>query len=68
MDNNHFYKRAAGLFYSRDEAEAAVHALKDTGYDMDRVSVIARDADNIGGYEIPRKSATKLMKVLQRVL
>ncbi len=50
MDNN-FYKRATGLFYSRDEAEAAVRALKHDGYDMDRVSVIARDADKLDGHE-----------------
>ena len=53
LDNNrlahdHFYKRAAGLFYSRDEAEAAVRALRDAGYDMDRVSVIAKDKDGVG--------------------
>ena len=46
-----FYKRATGLFYSRDEAEAAVRALKQDGYDMDRVSVIARDADKLDGHE-----------------
>ena len=40
------YKRAAGLYYSREEAEAAVRALKYEGFDMDRVSVIARDADD----------------------
>ena len=45
------YKRAAGLYYSRDEAEAALNALKDADYDMDRVSVIVRDAEEIGGYE-----------------
>ena len=43
------YKRAAGLYYSRDEAEAAVRALRDAGYDMDRVSVIAKDADKVAG-------------------
>ena len=45
------YKRAAGLYYSRDEAEAAVRALKDAGYDMDRVSVIAKDADKVAGHD-----------------
>lgn len=48
------YKRAAGLYYSRDEAEAAVRDLKDSGYDMDRVSVIAKDADKIGGRDSTR--------------
>ncbi|WP_019506668.1 DUF2382 domain-containing protein [Pleurocapsa sp. PCC 7319] len=58
MEHN-FYKRAAGLFYSRDEAEAAVRALKDAGYDMDRVSVIARDADQIGGHETTEEIGNK---------
>ncbi len=57
--NNHFYKRAAGLFYSRDEAEAAVRALQDAGYDMDRVSVIAKDADTIGGHETTEEVGNK---------
>lgn len=48
------YKRAAGLYYSRDEAEAAVRDLKDSGYDMDRVSVIAKDADKISGHDSTR--------------
>ena len=48
------YKRAAGLYYSRDEAESAVRELKDAGYDMDRVSVIAKDADKVGGHDSTR--------------
>ena len=44
------YKRAAGLFYSRDEAEKAVRELKQAGFDMDRVSVIAKDADKVAGH------------------
>ena len=51
MMNTTDYKRAAGLYYSRDEAEAAVRDLKSSGYDMDRVSVIAKDADKIGGHD-----------------
>ena len=57
--NNNFYKRAAGLFYSRDEAEAAVRDLRDAGYDMDRVSVIARDADKIDGHETTEEIGNK---------
>ena len=53
------YKRAAGLYYSRDEAEAAVRALKDAGYDMDRISVIARDNDDIGGAETTEEVGNK---------
>ena len=57
--NDNFYKRATGLFYSRDEAEAAVRALRDANYDMDRVSVIARDADQIGGHDTTEKVGNK---------
>ncbi|MEM7554745.1 MAG: YsnF/AvaK domain-containing protein [Cyanobacteria bacterium P01_A01_bin.84] len=49
--NNTQYHRAVGLFYSREEAERAVRELKDAGFDMDRVSVVARDADNVAGSE-----------------
>ncbi|MEB3216111.1 MAG: DUF2382 domain-containing protein [Nostocales cyanobacterium 94392] len=49
--NNIEYKRAAGLFYSRNEAEAAVRGLKDAGFHEDSISVIARDADQIDGVE-----------------
>jgi len=53
------YKRAAGLFYSRDEAEAAVRGLKQAGYDMDQVSVIAKDADKIGGHDTTDHAGNK---------
>ena len=53
------YKRAAGLYYSRDEAEAAVRALKDADYDMDQVSVIAKDADQIGETETTKEVGNK---------
>ena len=53
------YKRAAGLYYSRDEAEAAVRALKEAGYDMDRVSVIARDSDRLDGHETTQTVGNK---------
>ena len=45
------YKRAVGLYHSRETAEDAVQALKDAGYDMDKVSVIAKDAAPIAGEE-----------------
>ncbi|NJK46921.1 hypothetical protein HC931_00715 [Candidatus Gracilibacteria bacterium] len=38
-------RRAIGVFPSRREAELALHELKNSGFAMDRVSVIARDAD-----------------------
>lgn len=57
--NNVQYKRAAGLYYSRDEAEAAIRALRDAGYDMDRVSVIAKDADKVSGHETTEEVGNK---------
>ena len=37
------YQRAAGLYYNCDDAEAVVRNLKHIGYDMDDISVIARE-------------------------
>ena len=53
------YKRAAGLYYSRDEAEAAVRDLKQAGYDMDQVSVIAKDADSVAGHDTTKEVGNK---------
>lgn len=44
-------KSAYGLFYSRDEAESTIRELKEAGYNMDQVSVIAKNADQVAGYE-----------------
>ena len=41
------YQRAVGLYYSQNETEEAVKELKYAGYDMDNVSVIARDTNRI---------------------
>ena len=57
--NNIQYKRAAGLYYSRDEAEAAVRALKDAGFDMERVSVIAKGTDKVAGEETTEEIGNK---------
>ncbi|MGK7951067.1 MAG: DUF2382 domain-containing protein [Xenococcaceae cyanobacterium] len=53
------YKRAAGLYYSRDEAQEAVQELRDAGYDMDKVSVIAKDADKVAGQETTKEIGNK---------
>jgi len=37
------YGRAIGVFSSRQDAEMALRELRDAGFNMDRVSVIARD-------------------------
>lgn len=39
------HRRAVGVFPERRVAEQALHELRDSGFPMDRVSVIARDAD-----------------------
>jgi uncharacterized protein (TIGR02271 family) len=39
------YKRAVGIFSSRQEAEDALLELKDAGFPMAQVSVVAKDAD-----------------------
>ncbi|WP_017655520.1 general stress protein [Fortiea contorta] len=39
------HRRAVGVFSHRRNAEQALHELKHSGFPMDRVSVIARDAD-----------------------
>ncbi|MEG4284038.1 histidine kinase [Microcoleus sp. A006_D1] len=42
------HKRAVGVFSTRGEAEHALGELRTAGFDMDRVSVIAKDADSKG--------------------
>jgi uncharacterized protein (TIGR02271 family) len=57
--NTKQYKRAAGLFYSREEAESTVRDLKAAGYDMDQVSVIAKNVDQVAGHETTEKIGNK---------
>ncbi|MBD2454294.1 histidine kinase [Nostoc sp. FACHB-87] len=38
-------RRSIGVFSNRRDAEEALHELRNSGFPMDRVSVIARDAD-----------------------
>jgi hypothetical protein len=48
-------RRAMGVFLTRTEAEHALDALSDSGFSMDKVSVIARDADqqkDIAGVDV----------------
>jgi hypothetical protein len=49
------HRRSLGVFPHRREAEAALHELRDSGFPMDRVSVIKRDADendHLAGSEV----------------
>jgi hypothetical protein len=41
-------RRSVGVFRTRSEAETALAELRAAGFDMDRVSVIAKDADKEG--------------------
>ena len=42
------HKRAVGVFSTRRDAELALRELRDSNFVMDRVSVIAQDADGAG--------------------
>lgn len=49
------HKRAVGVFSTRRETELALRELRDSNFAMDRVSVIAQDADrvnNIAGADV----------------
>ncbi|BAY83589.1 multi-sensor signal transduction histidine kinase [Calothrix parasitica NIES-267] len=51
---NRKYKRAVGTFASRGDAEKALYKLRDDGYSMDNVSLLAKnpDGDNIAGADV----------------
>ncbi|NES69427.1 MAG: DUF1269 domain-containing protein [Okeania sp. SIO2D1] len=56
--HDHNFKRAVGVFNTRAETEKALHALKDEGFDMSRVSVIVKDpetGDRIAGADVDEK-------------
>ncbi|MDF5725892.1 MAG: hypothetical protein PUP91_36690 [Rhizonema sp. PD37] len=49
------HRRAVGVFPNRRDVEGALHELRDSGFPMDRVSVIKRDSDGndeIAGAEV----------------
>lgn len=55
-------QRAVGVFSSQREAEAALQDLRASGFDMNRVSVIVRDAQDagsMGGAEVRDRSGNK---------
>ncbi|MBW4460989.1 MAG: hypothetical protein KME47_12245 [Nodosilinea sp. WJT8-NPBG4] len=41
------HSRAVGLFPTRQEAEQALHQLRDSGFQMDRVSVVAKSGEGL---------------------
>jgi hypothetical protein len=55
-------RRAIGVFSTRVEAERALDALSDSGFPMDKVSVIARNADrqaDIAGVDVQKNVGNK---------
>jgi hypothetical protein len=46
------HRRSVGMFSRREDAESALHELKNSGFPMDRVSVIAQDSSTIAGTEV----------------
>ncbi len=55
-------RRAFGVFSSRQEAEEALSELKTSGFPMDNVSLIARDAEQgeeLGGAELTPRVGNK---------
>jgi DNA-binding transcriptional MerR regulator len=56
------HKRAVGVFSHRRNAEQALQELKHSGFPMDRVSIVARDADrkdDIAGTPVQEKVGDK---------
>ncbi len=51
------YQRAVGVFRDRQGIERAIQRFKDVNYDMDRVSLIARNIDDVRGAEEIRDHA-----------
>ncbi|WP_071190162.1 general stress protein [Trichormus sp. NMC-1] len=56
------HRRAVGVFSHRRDAEQALHELKNSGFAMDRVSIIAKDKDDrdgIAGTQVTEKVGDK---------
>jgi len=54
--------KSAGVFSSRREAEYALHELRDAGFNMNNVSVVAKDADRgdeIAGVDMSSRVGNK---------
>lgn len=55
MATNNQLQHAVGLFSTRQDAESALHRLRDAGFDMNKVSIVAQNAtgvDNIAGADV----------------
>lgn len=47
--NTHHTKRAVGIFKKQEHVEHAIRALKDNHFDMSRVSLLARNVEDVAG-------------------
>ncbi len=52
------YRRAVGVFKTRAEAERVIDELNAAGINMERVSVVAKNADEVAGVETGLDNAT----------
>lgn len=55
------YRRAVGVFSKRRDAEYALDELRDSGFPMDRVSVVAKDPghDNLSGVDVKERTGNE---------
>ena len=56
------YKRAIGTFPNRQQAETALNQLRDSGFSMDSVSILAKDtgeSDQIAGTDVTDRGETE---------
>jgi uncharacterized membrane protein len=54
------YQRAVGVFEHREDAERAIRELKDSGYDLNRVSLVAKNLEDVkGAREINQQSGNE---------
>lgn len=57
---NREYKRAVGVFKKREDLEDTLRALKNENFDMERVSLLARDVEGVeGGREVTEKQGNE---------
>jgi hypothetical protein len=62
LETRHGHRRAIGVFPTRSAAEQALHELRDSGFMMEHVSVVAQDAkdnDTIAGTHISDNAENK---------
>ena len=73
-DNSNNIGHAVGTFSTREDAEYALRELQGAGFNMDKVSVIAKNperGDSIGGTEVTTSEQVKVVRqreLLQELL